>query len=620
MEMELTKREKNIVDILKNHEYLKAGSIAKQLQISEKTVRVTIADINARSDQPVILSLKGKGYQLNPVIRMEDTSISLAEGDARQLSILCHILAGGGAEYYGLADQFFISESTLEKDITVINAEIRKRFPHLLIKRKQNRLFLDGSEEEKRSILFNFLMKELEEYSFDFVCIAHYFLQCDVISVKDTVLEFIRKEKILLKDIEIIYLILYASIIIERVKSSHLIVKPVGILDKNSRSYRLCTRLELDNEVLLPEPEMGFICLLFKDKLELDVPVQKEAKDDMGFLGEVLEEIYDKYNIDLRSDEEFRQNLMMHLMDLYHRAKTGQYISNPLVGDIKRAYPLIYDISVYLAIKVQEHFGVRLHEDEIGYISLHIGSTMNRKYTKRKRIAIISPNRNAVSSFIENTLYQHLGHMADILGTYSLFSGDEIRVLKPDLIVTTTPVQESYSCPVFQCSNLITHQEIHKIKQILANQEFGDLENRLQLLHQFDDRLFYPLLELHSKEEVIHFLCNRLAELGYCDGQYETFVLERESIASTSFGNYIAIPHPVEMAALKSGIAVATLKNDVQWGENKVRIVFLFALSRQIMNLSLFYQVIAKSIDNGSRMKELAKYTTFHSFIEQFLN
>lgn len=618
--MELTKREKNIVDILKNHEYLKAGSIAKILQISEKTVRVTIADINARFNQPMILSLKGKGYQLNPDVHMEDTSISIAEGDARQLSILCHILSGKGVEFYELADQFFISESTLEKDITVINAEIKKRFSHLLIKRKQNKLFLDGSEEEKRSILFNFLMKELEEYSFDFSCIAHCFLQCDVMSVKITVLEFIKEEKILLKDIEIMYLILYVSIIIERVKSNHLIMKPIVTLDKNSRSYRLCTSLETDNKVFLPELEKGFICLLFKDKLDLDEPVQKEAKDDMEFLREVLEEIHDKYNIDLRSDEEFQQNLMMHLVDLYHRAKTGQYISNPLVGDIKRAYPLIYDISVYLAIKVQEYFGFRLHEDEIGYISLHIGSTMNRKYTKRKKIVIISPNRNAVSSFIENTLCQHLGYTADLLGTYSLFAGDEIRALKPDLIVTTTPVQEQFSCPIFQCSNLITYQEIHKIKQILANQEFGDLENRLQLLHQFDDRMFYPLLDLQRKEDVIHFLCSRLMELGYCDEQYETYVLEREAIASTSFGNYIAIPHPVEMAAAKSGIAVATLKNDVQWGENKVRIVFLFALSRQTMNLSLFYHVIAKSIDNGSRMKELAKYTTFNAFIEQFMN
>lgn len=617
--MELTKREKHVVDILKNCEYLKADSIAKKLSVSEKTVRVTIAEINTRAGKPVILSLKGKGYQLSPDALAEETDISVAVGDGRQLSSLLHILFEPDVDYYELADRLFISESTLEKDIAAINVIIRKSLSGIVVRRKNNRLFLEGNEEDKRSVLFNFLMKELEECSYDFACITYVFRLCDIMSIKRTILDFIREEQLLLNDIEIMHLILYSAIMAERVKSGHSIIRFIGQEGDQGRSYRLCGRLETETGMILPESEKEFLYLLFQNKMGMPVQSQEEENLHKEFLRAALNGIYSNYNVDLQGDEMFQQNLLVHLMDLYHRAKTGQFVNNPLVGDIKNTYPLIYDISVYLAMKMQEYFDIRLQEDEIGYISLHIGATMDRKHTRRKKIVIISPNRNAVSDFIENAMRQHFNQTIEILGTYSLFAIDEIIKQMPDLIVTTTPIQARFQCPVFQCSNLITYREIDSIKQLLANQEFGALENRLELLQQFDNRLFYPLLELQSKEDIIRFLCDRLVEEGYCDEHYVNYVMERESIAATSFSNYIAIPHPVEMAAQKNGIAVATLKDDVIWGENKVRIVFLFALSSQSLNLTLFYDTIAKSIDHGSKMKNIVKYTNFNSFMEHFL-
>lgn len=217
-------------------------------------------------------------------------------------------------------------------------------------------------------------------------------------------------------------------------------------------------------------------------------------------------------------------------------------------------------------------------------------------------------------------LRRYFNNSIEITGTYSLFQMDALKAQKPDLIVTTVPISQAFSCPVFQISSLLNSQELETIKQLLASQELGKLEARLGLLYQFDNRLFFPLLQFTKREEVIRFLCSQLEKQGYCDGNYVDYVLEREAIASTSFGNYVAIPHPVEMAACKNGIAVATLSNDVLWGENKVRVVFLFSLASRSLNLTLFYDALAKSLNDTGKMKQIICHVEFNRFMDAFLS
>lgn len=635
--MEITKRQQDIIDLLENQEYLTADKIAKKLLVSEKTVRNDIAQINDACPLPLILSLKGKGYKLEKQLSVRPSKVAFDTGEGRKRSILLYFLSHSDADYYDLAEHFYISESTLERDMLTLNKRLRKRFPHTELKRRSNKLCLEGKEENLRGVFAYYLQKELEEHRFDFTCVEDVFQFCYIMKVKALVLNFLRNQNLVLKDAEIISLMLYCSVALERISMGYGLQDNVILgsddegQEKNSQrrcgnetdndlGKLLCVLLEKAFHVNFKQEEQVFIGSLLGHGLDMEASENKRRKEYETFLKEVLKEIYQKYNIDLREDDVFIQSLLSHLVELHYRAETRQYIDNPLISDIKDTYPLIYDISVYLGMKIQNHFGIQMYEDEIGYISLHIVSTVNRGHSRRKQIAIINPNGAAISRFIENVLRWYFNESIEIMGTYSLFQSDVLIRKKPDLIISTVTLGVDFQCPVFQVSNLISYEELQKIKQLLASQDFSKLEARLGLLYQFDNRLFFPLLSFTKREEVIRFLCTQLEQQGYCGKDYVDYVMEREAIASTSFGNYVAIPHPVEMAAYKNGIAVATLGNDVIWGENKVRVVFLFSLASCSLNLTLFYDALAKSLNDINKMKQIILHVDFNSFMEAFLD
>lgn len=621
--MQVTKRQKDILSLLDYQEFMTAEKLAKKLQVSEKTIRNDIFQLNQAAKDPVILSYKGKGYKLVksqasvPALVLADT------GEQRQQAALLYFLSHPAQDYYEFADRFYISESTLERDMSAINQQLKKRFRHTELKRRSNQLCLEGNEESIRAMFVYYLLMKLKERQMDFSCIGGIFQRCDITHVKSIVLNFLSEEGITLKDSEIISLILYWGTALERISAGYEIMgvfTDSEAIPGTEAGIRLCDEMEKNFQIILPSAERRFLQSLLDNGMDMQT-AEKDREEEYGrFLADVLTDIYNKYNIDLRENTTFIRNLLPHLIELHHRARTRRFIENPLIGDIKDTYPLIYDISVYLGMRIQTQFGIPMYEDEIGYISLHIVSNMDSQNAGKKQIAIINPYGAAISRFIEDVLKRYFNHSIEITGTYSLFQIDSLSLEQPDLIITTVPINRPFSCPVFKVSSLLNNEELETIKQMLASQELGKLEARLGLLYQFDNRLFFPLVHFTTREEVIRFLCAQLEAQGYCGREYVDYVLEREAIASTSFGNYAAIPHPVEMAAYKNGIAVATLSNDVMWGENKVRVVFLFSLASRSLNLTLFYDALAKSLNDTNKMKRIICHVEFNRFMDAFLS
>lgn len=78
-------------------------------------------------------------------------------------------------------------------------------------------------------------------------------------------------------------------------------------------------------------------------------------------------------------------------------------------------------------------------------------------------------------------------------------------------------------------------------------------------------------------------MCERLREEGMVDEGIEELVLAREGMTATSYGNNVAMPHPLEPAGDRTIIAVALLDKPVVWDERgtAVQAVFLISYARQ---------------------------------------
>ena len=49
-----------------------------------------------------------------------------------------------------------------------------------------------------------------------------------------------------------------------------------------------------------------------------------------------------------------------------------------MIEDIKRRFPILFDISVYMADQIQSFYHVRLYEEEISYLTLHLMGSLER--------------------------------------------------------------------------------------------------------------------------------------------------------------------------------------------------------------------------------------------------
>lgn len=170
-----------------------------------------------------------------------------------------------------------------------------------------------------------------------------------------------------------------------------------------------------------------------------------------------------------------------------------------------------------MTLKVQDYYHYFLPEDESGYTALHLMNNVNRYQKKYKR---------------------------EIILVASLGSTENIYI----------------------SNRLIS----------ISNKLINEIRNTYSF---FNERLYFYDLDLKNENDIICYLCHQLNKLGYCIKNYVNKVLKKEILAPTTYGNLFAIPHPIEKVAYENKIAIAILKDNVQWQDKKVKLVLLFSLS-----------------------------------------
>lgn len=622
--MKLTKRQNQLLQCFANHDTLTSYQLSTNLSVSSRTVRNEIKVINEMFEQPIILMSKSKGYQLNlnhPQLSQlfNCENIDFENDNIRNTQILKTILTQDNVNYYDLADEFFISESTLDKIIQYFNAIIQKRYPDIAIQRKNNILLLSTDESIRRDIFSYFLVQEIHDFNFEINNYASFFTTCDLSAIKKIVVDFDNRQHLGMRDFEIFSFVLHIAIMLERVNKGREINDIEDVQTDPKADYLASKFYEvLQNElkVTLPNKELIQLSLLFSckiSKISID-----NVRQYNKFIDQVLLSVYEIYNFNLTENTRFKDNLLVHLLGLESRIKTNSFLTNPLIKDIKRHFPLLYDISVYITKQIQDYFHCILLEDEIGYITLHLMNAIDHyqeKYTKR--IILISALGRSELTYMKNSLTSYLTQFTiEVVKSLTLFDANQCQNDEVDLIITTFPINFKTKSPVYTCSKLLSDSDLKKINQLLSS----DNKNN-ELDKFFDPDLYFYNLDLTSEEEVIHFLCQKLMEKGYCDETFETKVLNRESIAPTTYGNLFAIPHPIEKCAFRNGIAVAILKNSIQWQSQKTKLVLLFSLSpKKDKAFDDIFEKLVNLLDDIHNVKELLKQQNLTDFLKVFTN
>lgn len=609
MEISLSKRQMKMVDILlKESEYCTAATLANLLKVSEKTIHGEIAEINRKSKACMISSLKGKGY----IVRDKDVWIRqnyiVGDEGRRDIKILKEILFNEHVDYYELADRFYISPSTLNKDIRILNERIQKEFRTLRITRKQNHLFLNCDDIEKRRVLTYFLLEESEDQRFDVGILDRYFENVDVYGLSEILMEFIHRQQLAVSDFNLFSILLHMLMYISNTSYICMEEERASICDQDCRPLLEAIRERMRIQFTAEGTQQ--ICALFKKR--------NAGQDDvriMQFLHEVLREIYDIYSINFTENQDLMDNLALHLQNLRNRCKHGMLIKNPLLSELKQSFVLIYDIAAYIAIRFQEQTGYVLDENEIRFIALHIMNGIKSIKTSIVRIALINPYGNSVTHIIQQR-FQALTDV-EMIGCFSMFDFKTLYTEKPDIIVTMVSTSEQMGVPVFQLDNYLQDEEYEKIERIVKSVRVKKSYENIMIHNYFMEDLFCIPSQLTTKDEVITYLCSLLEEQGYVDADFQEQIYEREAIAPTCFGARYAIPHTTKKTAKKNGIAVALLRKPVIWDGFEVNIVLMFALHKSFDQVPKLYDLILNVFDDPIRFAQVLECDSYTAFMKK---
>lgn len=609
----LTERQNEIIKLLNQYHILSADKIAKMLNVSTKTIRNEIHKINSSLNLNYIISQKGTGYLINEQIQLEK---EYASEQNIQYLILKKILNHDFYNFYELADELFISESNLQRHIKRVNEIIQKRNSSIKICRQQNQLYLNGTETEKRQITTYFLMNELNQYNFNLSMYQSLFLRIDILELQKIITEFNNAHHLNLRDVEIISLVIHVALMLERVIRGNEIINEVDFVNDeyNHLSIQFANILQIRYEIKLNKSEIKYLSLLLAGK----VPSieENDINEVKQFIQQLIIEINESFDVDLQQDSKFADNFLIHLIGLKRRITNHTFLNNPLIKELQKNFPVIYDMSVFIALKIQEFFSTQLYEDEIGYITLHLMGAIERLHTSlHKKIVLIYPFGQAGYDYIVKKINHIHDLEIEICCQLSMFDAFQIKEYQPDLVISFIHIEEKVGYPIYVCHNLLLEEDIENIYNILK----GNHTFKKNVF--FEKELFHIYNDIENKEDVIHRLCESLYYKGYVDQQYEGLVLAREQIAPTAYGSMFAIPHAVKKAGFATRIAVALLDKPIDWNQQKVRLVFLFCLTKERNEeFDLLFEKLVGLLDESKKVRELLKCKKYEEFLELFLS
>ncbi|WP_208585568.1 PTS sugar transporter subunit IIA [Gracilibacillus suaedae] len=121
---------------------------------------------------------------------------------------------------------------------------------------------------------------------------------------------------------------------------------------------------------------------------------------------------------------------------------------------------------------------------------------------------------------------------------------------------------------------ILGDQDISRIEKLVLD------ENQMVDAYIDEQMIFIQRQDLQTREAVLVYMAAQLDSMDLVEEGFLDAVLEREEIAPTSFGNLVAIPHPITPKTDKTFIAICTLEKPITWVNKQVQFVCMLCVKK----------------------------------------
>lgn len=635
------KRQEQLLAILSERgDWMTSRQLAGLLQVSDRTIRSDVEAVNRHKDPPPIESNVRQGYRicqearaaLTPVREKCSADIPQTPGARCTYIIQKLLFEVKELNLTLLQSQIYVSGYSIDNDLKRIR-KMLEPYANLKLVRNKECISLKGDEASKRRFYRDLLVAEVQENFLNLNTLAHLYSSFDLIEVKDIFVDVLEEYDYSIHESMFPMLILHAGTSIERMNCANYISMEEGRQGlEETIEYQISQtffdRVSKRLHITVHDGEVGMFALVIMGRR-----ASNYTSDFVNFKGkwlntkklvcEALEQVYALFGLDFRQDDDLMAGLKMHFHGLIERVKNQVRMEDVFVEEIKRKYPLVFEMGIYVLEFLAGKLDTHISDVESCYIALHLGAASERMNSMRKyRAVMILPHNQSFSDMCLKKISDMFRERMEVVKVFGYFEEEEVSALDPDLLLSTFALEQGLDVEAVTINLFVDSETESRILQAInrLDKKGFRLEFTSHIGSLIRKEHFYTQVDCSCPEEIIRMLCSGLEREGIVEPEFMDVVLKREQMSPTSFVNTFAIPHAFGAFARNSTIAVAQLKNPVKWGVFEVRLVMLFAINEgDARMIKIFFDWVSNIVNQPEELAKLAAPGSYEEFIDRIM-
>lgn len=415
--------------LMEASDYTSVHDIAMEKNVSKRSVYYDLCKINDWLDMHNITRLdieRNKGIFVTTIQKemianiIDDTTVDNSYTFSpmeRIRIIICMIIYTDRAIYIeDLMNDCDVSRNTIFNDLKVVTKKIQE-YDLVLTYEVRKGYQIQGDTIRKRAIFFlnfNLLTPLFNRGVLKFLHAEDIYMYLN--RLKDI------EQKLNMKYVDGLLLSLAALLSVMVKEQVPLALDDVDIEQiEKTQEYELVAQgfSELIKE------ECCYLCLhLLGSRIQaIPIDVKKSDKDKEVYeLAKALVSEFKKIAcVEFDEQYEVERSLFVHLKASLYRYRYGIQLGNPLIHDIVKEYPSLFEITKRACEYLVQQIGVPIPDAEIAYLTLHFGGFLRSSKSKNEvlKILIVCPNGISTGNMLKGEISSLLPN-AKILDVVSL--------------------------------------------------------------------------------------------------------------------------------------------------------------------------------------------------------
>lgn len=619
--------------LMTDKEVTSPEKLSEVFMVSERTIRSDVKIINEclENYKAEVVHLRTQGYKLiindeklfqkfyEKHLQKLEKKIDLESPEKRINYLIERLLYEN--RYHTLdelADIVFVTPTTVSNYLKTMKL-ILSEF-NLELKNKSNFGYkIVGNEDDKRNYIIDSLAYDLRlmptEYSIEQ---RRIFEGIDLNQLENIIVKHTNIFDTRFSDFDLKNLVIHFALIISRINHGFTIDYQTDIKiddDVIEMVEPLVVSIEKFYDISIPEQERTYLYSHFIRNLKPIVGNGGKYQIDV-IIEDILSSIKKNYHFDLIDDQTLINDLNLHFRAILLSKQYSMNKKNPLYKTITTSYPFEFEMTLTAIRQISKKHNLNLNNDEIAYVALHIGASLERNfYLKKykKNVVIVCGTGYPTLRMIEAIILNAFSDKVNVIDkcTYREY----LERKYPDNIdfVISTVMIPSSKIPVIQIEFPI---EQYCLDKIYAEINKSDVFDEV-VTQYFEDDLFF-IFDTIEKNELPYIMSDVLLKKGYVNDNYLGSVYEREKLASTLMNGLIAIPHPLEVFSNVTKIAVAIIDKPVKWTEEEsAQIILLLSIAEEDrFELKQLFKLFVELMMNDDSQKKALKSKKLSQFLK----